>query len=78
MISYYFILFIFGGACHLPSFKQCSGDLVFLCEQLAYYCYRGKKIQLYYKLVNIVNIEILTEFLLQNYIALTSSSHIIT
>ena len=28
--SYCFTLFICGGPCHLSSFKQCSGDLIFL------------------------------------------------
>ena len=35
-ISYHFTLFIFGGPCHLYSFKQCSGDFIFLWEQLVY------------------------------------------
>ena len=35
-ISYWFTLFIFGGPCHLPISKHCSGDLIFLCEQLVY------------------------------------------
>ena len=27
---------VFGGPCHLSGFKQCSGDLIFLWEQLVY------------------------------------------
>ena len=29
-VSFCMILFIFGGPCHLSSFKQCSVDLLFL------------------------------------------------
>ena len=29
-------MFICGGPCHLSSFKQCSGDFIFLREQLVY------------------------------------------
>ena len=32
-VSYCFPLFMFGGPCHLSSFKQCSVDLIFLSEQ---------------------------------------------
>ena len=35
-VSYCFPLFIWGGPCHLSSFKQCSRDLIFLWEQLVY------------------------------------------
>ena len=35
-ISYCFTLFTCGGPCRLSSFKQCSGDLIFLWELLVY------------------------------------------
>ena len=35
-VSYCFTLFICGGPCHLSSFKQCSGDLTYIWEQLDY------------------------------------------
>ena len=35
-VSCCFPLFICGGPCHLSSFRQCSGDVIFLWEQLVY------------------------------------------
>ena len=35
-ISDCFTLFICGGPCHHSSYKQCSGDLIFLWEQFVY------------------------------------------
>ena len=53
---------MFGGPCHISDFKQCSGDLIFLREQLVYLVF--DKINF----TNIVNIEISEfEFLLQNH-----------
>ena len=43
LISYCLTLFICGGPCHLASFKQYPGDLIFLWEQLVSY---GKNKQL--------------------------------
>ena len=36
IISYCLTLFIFSRPCHISCFKQCSGDLIFLWEQLDY------------------------------------------
>ena len=60
-ITFCFTLFICGGPCHLSCIKQCTGDLIFLSEQLVY-SIMGKKmsLSLYYYLINIVNITILS------------------
>ena len=36
LISLWVTLFLCGGPCHLSSYQQCSGDLIFLWEQLVY------------------------------------------
>ena len=59
--SYCFALFTCGGPCHLSSFPQCSGDLIFLWEQLVYSgTDKINVISLYYYLINTVNIRILS------------------
>ena len=57
-VSNSFTLFKCGGPCHLSSFKQCCGDLIFLREQLVY-SVMGKNIflRLYHYFINNVNIK---------------------
>ena len=43
-VSYCLTFFICGGPCHLSSLKQCSGDLIFLWEQLVYSVMKNKYI----------------------------------
>ena len=66
-VSYIFTLFIRGGPCHVSSFKQCSGDLIILWEQLVYsFVCCGEVwifLSVYYYLINIVH---LLQFLLQS------------
>ena len=54
-VSYCFNLLVCGGPCHLSSFKQCSGDLILLWEQLVYL---SRGVSLCYYLINIVNITV--------------------
>ena len=53
LYSFIYTLFICGGPCHLSSFIECSGDLIFHWEQLVYSVLEKS---LYYSLINIVNI----------------------
>ena len=36
--QFHTVLLTCGGPCHLSSFQLCSGDLIFLWDQLVYYC----------------------------------------
>ena len=51
-ILFYFVYF--GGPCHLSSFTQCSGDQIFLSEQLVYQVIEKINISEYKYLINIV------------------------
>ena len=60
-ITYCFALFIFGGPCHLSSFTQCFGDLIFVREQLVYSVMEEYIIHILYDyLIDIVNMKILS------------------
>ena len=66
------LLFLFGGPCHLNRLKWCSGDIIFLWEQLVYSVMeKNKYFQVCffnYYLMHDVNIKIdQFEFPLQNY-----------
>ena len=43
-LPYWFIWFICGGPCHLPSFRQCSGDISCLLRTACLLSYCGKNI----------------------------------
>ena len=68
LITSCFTLFIYGGPCHLSSFNV-LGTIFFSVNSLFNHLWKNYIcLTLYYHLINIVNINILSlDFLLQNY-----------